>query len=80
MGTRKEILNLMDNGAVIYVDFIKGLETFKVVNGMRVKQFSLEILGHLKREGIIFLKSVQSFHSVYYILPESKRKELGLSI
>lgn len=65
MEGQSEVIRLLAEGGVIFRDFLKEITTFRVINGLKVKKFPLELLKHLKKEGLVELKSVESMHSVY---------------
>ena len=81
MKNQKEVIELLvEKGAVIYMDFRKDITTFRVVNGLEVKQYPIALFEYLREKGIIIIKEVVSFHSKYVIVSKHKRKELGIEI
>ncbi len=81
MKRQKEVLELLDENknAMIYRDLKKGIKTFRVVTGIKVKSFPLSLFEHLKQRGLIVVKSIESFHVVYKIVSKVRRTELGVS-
>ena len=81
MKNQKEVIELLDKkDAVIYIDFLKDITTFRVINGKIAKQFPIALFSYLKEKGIIIIKKVLSFHSRYEIISKAKQKELGIKI
>lgn len=65
MQGQTEVISLLSKGGVIIRDFLNGCTTFRVINGLKVNSFPLELLEYLKDKDLIELKSVESMHSVY---------------
>ncbi len=81
MKQQKEAIEMLVNkGAFIYKDLLKGTTTFRVIDGVNVKRFPLELLEHMKEKGIVTIQKVVSLHSEYKIVPKKKRKKLGIAI
>ncbi len=81
MKKEKEVIEeMVIEDAVIYRDLRKDIIFFRLVNGLKVKEYSLKLFEYLKEKGIIIIKQVGSFHSEYKIVSKAKREKLGIKI
>ncbi len=81
MKKEKEIIEKMViEDAIIYRDLRKDIIFFRLVDGLKVKEYSLKLFEYLKEKGIIIIKKVESFHSEYKIVSKAKREKLGIKI
>ena len=72
MSEQTEIKALLKKGGLIIRDFVLGIDTIRVIDGLRVKQFSLEAFEEMKIKKQIVTKEIIGVCSVYK-LTEKKR-------
>jgi len=68
MKGQKEVVDLLKKGGELVRDFLKGVTTFRVISGLSVKIFPLELLEKMVAERIVEIKDVLSFHSTYRLV------------
>ena len=71
----KKVISAIKKGGVVIYEFIKGVTEFKIINGSAILRFPLSLLKSMEEKGILELKSIKSFHSIYKLT--KKKLTLG---